>query len=478
MTFRLTAMISLICCIICGSRPIWAQEEDPKARLADAKATLQKLMKRVGRLPAAEEHTRSRIPTPPTAALILKRELTDFSRLYEDLPLAQQAVEARWHVCVAAGDIGEALAMAPVLLADETLTELQRGKVLANDAVLRAKFGDLAGALKLAKDVSPQIAAAHGIKMPTEEWNLLHEQQRSQITQLSAGIKGAPGPGRNRAMHQALRFATTFPVNADSRRVLELFLKDMQEAKPQARRVLTERIVHYFPDGKAFVPRSMELIEVLVADGEYEKAQLHIHRLLDRSEKLNGGQTRRLAQVGKAVDTALKRIAARGLEPGKDTKVARLKDIRKKLNNLDAYELATLIGGFAEDYPTAAEIPELRFRAAQALATVEPADARPAYEKIVNQHANSPYGFQALEFVANQIQKDDGPEETLTWLGSNAARFKNAKTRARIDFKRAEILESLERFEEAREILKPLTEGDEPWTKNEATSRLNALKGR
>lgn len=465
--------------VLASATTVIAQRKDQEDRTKEARSALKDLEKRVEALPEPPNLTRRGLPEPEPAAVRLTRSLEDYIRLYDDLPAAGAKAArllARTHL--SAADVVEALAALKKSRSKEVSERLKKDDLVA-EAELRARYGDHAGAEKLYGELLVQAAgdarADEWKRAGSESARVLEVQQRELA---ALGNKGnTEGVERGRALFRARRFAFGFPIHAESAKLLAGLIGPMKKRPMKDRIPYVERLIVFFPQVKNWAAATLEAARYFALEGEYEKALFHGTRLLERSEVLPAAEVGPLSQLVKEVDGKLDIIAARELEVSPKTKRHRHRHMMRLIRSGgDTETIREVAEAFIADYPTASQTDEIRFKLAETFVVDQPLEAITRFTTLASNAVESDYGFRALMAAAPLIEKESGQEAANTFLAATGAAYDDPAQKSRIGLRRAQILSDLEKWEEARDLLKPLLEGAPPLEKPTIAQQLAELE--
>ncbi|MCA9321314.1 MAG: hypothetical protein KDB53_11295 [Planctomycetes bacterium] len=463
-----TATLRLLVAVLVLGTALSAQS-DVDTRRREAETQLAGLRERVGRLSPASGATLARLPTPPAASLRCLIELEDLAAKAKEWPeLEATARRLLIQARLAAGDLSGVRSDIRDRLAEPKVPDSEQQSLSTLQARLCTENGDYRGALEAVK--------ALGSTPRSAEWEALAIKLEEQVALLLNALASNDSGRRRGAEHGARRFAATYPLHPQSRVWLEHFLADLP-ADATGRVDLVERLLYYAPDSELAPAQLTWLLGELFREGEYEKVLLHAHRWLMQPGALSANDLASLGKLKAASIARLDRVAARGLPAGSDSKTTRLIELRRAASRGDdPWDLAERMRAFAEDYPQATELPSLRLAVAKRLHRQSPEDARPSFEAIIAAHRGSPESLEALELVLPALERADGPEATLEWLEARRSAFSEpAAAAAEFAYRRATLLDQLQRWEEAREVLAPFALETDPKISLRAKNLIEAL---
>lgn len=469
----------LLALILTIALPSYAQNEE-KQRLSAARQEIRALRDQAEKLPKAGKLKRRELPTPYPMANELAQKLHQFARLYSDLSEANTARELMTRCHLSNIDPAGALAVYTQLLATESINDNRKRDYLLQAIALRRQYGDFGGA---AAELEARIKKAEESQTPNAaDLNtfraLLGEVQKEQaqadalFLPLMQQAADASPARKNKALLRGRRLASLRPMSAYAEKIWLSLLAESQQAKSPAFLVYAERMAYFFPNSKAWLNASLAVFSSFAQDGEYEKAQLHGIRLMQRSELMAATQTKSVAAGLRLISQKLATIEKRDLGLERNTKKARLADFNKKSASGDAVLLEELALGFQADYPGAKELPYIQFTLAEALRNPDPEAAVKIYKKLAA--GRSEYAFRALMRAQELIAKQESAEASEEFLAALAGQFKDPNQAVDIALCRAKILDDNEKWEAAKAILEAQQDQEADAQRLEALSQAIA----
>ncbi len=455
-----------------------AVAQTPKGRIESARAELKKLERQAENLPQAPKLDRTWIATPKPALSELAATIYRFAKTNSDLDLAPRASILEAEVRIANGDPASAIAATKRAVGHSRAGEFHKIRSLSLSAASRFKYGDFKGARAdletLLKDY-PNNNSAQNWRALLERCKTDEAEQTKDLNRLGLLRKNKVIRPSGRSLGRALRFAATFPLAQASRVILEGAMMSLANASAQQKMTPCERLSHYWPESNMWADATAFVVGEFAREGEYEKAHFHTLKLLNHSEVLKGRQANQLQKLEVSLKARLRAINLRPLEVEPKTKRVRLAHFLKFAKPYaDQDMVASLAEGLRADYPTMSELPHVTWILARALATEFPEKSLTLFREIAEKNADSRWGYDALLEAKNKIIATEGPEATETWLASIAGNFKRSDHQINIALLRADLLDKLDRWEDAKALLLPLQEKAFGSLKDEITERIAA----